>query len=70
MNKKVGRNLVIDVQNTLVVNALLRYGNDAQKRKWLPKLAADTVASYALSEAASGSDAFALAMRAVSGRVR
>jgi len=57
--------VVIDVQNTLVVNALLRYGNAAQQRRWLPRLAADTVASYALSEAASGSDAFALATRAV-----
>jgi short-chain 2-methylacyl-CoA dehydrogenase len=52
--------VVIDVQNTLVVNALMKYGNEAQKQRWLPKLAKDTVASYALSEAASGSDAFAL----------
>jgi alkylation response protein AidB-like acyl-CoA dehydrogenase len=52
------------VQNTLVINALLRWGTDDQKRRYLPKLAADTIGAYALSEAASGSDAFALATRA------
>jgi alkylation response protein AidB-like acyl-CoA dehydrogenase len=57
--------VVVDVQNTLAINAVLRYGNDGQKRQWLPRLAADTVASYALSEAGSGSDAFALQTRAV-----
>jgi short/branched chain acyl-CoA dehydrogenase len=53
------------VQNTIVNNAILRWANAAQKKKYLPRLATDTVASYALSEAGSGSDAFALATRAV-----
>jgi len=57
--------VIADVQNTIVNNAILRWANAAQKRKYLPRLAADTVASYALSEAGSGSDAFALATRAV-----
>jgi alkylation response protein AidB-like acyl-CoA dehydrogenase len=57
--------VVVDVQNTLVNNALMRWGNDEQKRRWLPRLAADTVGAYALSEAEAGSDAFALATRAV-----
>jgi alkylation response protein AidB-like acyl-CoA dehydrogenase len=56
--------VLVDVQNTLVNNALLRWGNDAQKRRYLPKLAGEWVGSYALSEASSGSDAFALAARA------
>ncbi len=56
--------VLVDVQNTLCVNALLRWGTEAQKRKYLPTMAADTVAAYALSEAASGSDAFALQARA------
>jgi butyryl-CoA dehydrogenase/short/branched chain acyl-CoA dehydrogenase len=56
--------LVVDVHNTLVVNALRRWSTDAQKQKWLPRLASDTVGAYALSEAGSGSDAFALQMRA------
>ena len=56
--------LVVDVHNTLVTNALLRWGNEDQKRKYLPRLAADTVGAYALSEAGSGSDAFALETRA------
>jgi alkylation response protein AidB-like acyl-CoA dehydrogenase len=56
--------VLVDVQNTLVINALLRWGTDDQKRRYLPKLAADTIGAYALSEAASGSDAFALATRA------
>lgn len=56
--------VIVDVQNTLVINALLRWASDAQKQQYLPKLAKDTVASYALSEAASGSDAFALQTRA------
>src|SRR5215510_13185285 len=51
----------IDVQNTLVNNAIMRWASDAQKRKYLPRLAKDTVGAYALSEAESGSDAFALA---------
>ena len=54
----------VDVQNTLVINALLRWANDAQKEQYLPRLAADTVGAYALSEASSGSDAFALKCRA------
>jgi len=53
------------VQNTIVNNAILKWANAAQKKKYLPRLATDTVASYALSEAGSGSDAFALATRAV-----
>lgn len=56
--------VIIDVQNTLVSNALLRWGNDEQKRKYLPRLARDTVGSYALSEPQSGSDAFGLETRA------
>jgi len=52
------------VQNTLVNNALLRYANDAQKAKYFPRLASKWVGAYALSEAGSGSDAFALACRA------
>src|ERR1700732_114879 len=57
--------VVVDVQNTLVNNALLRWGNDEQKKRYLPKMAADTVGAYALSEASSGSDAFGLQTRAV-----
>ena len=57
--------VIVDVQNTIVNNAILRWANPDQKRRYLPRLAADTVASYALSEAGSGSDAFALATRAV-----
>ena len=56
--------VLVDVQNTLVVNAFLRWGNDDIKRRYLPKLAATTVGAYALSEAGSGSDAFALTTRA------
>ncbi len=52
--------VLVDVQNTLTVNAVLRWGNEAQKRQYLPRMATDTVCSYALSEAGSGSDAFAL----------
>jgi short/branched chain acyl-CoA dehydrogenase len=57
--------VIVDVQNTLFNNAILRWANDEQKRRWLPRASRDTVASYALSEAGSGSDAFALATRAV-----
>jgi alkylation response protein AidB-like acyl-CoA dehydrogenase len=57
--------VIVDVQNTLFLNAILRWGTAEQKRRWLPRAAKDTVASYALSEAGSGSDAFALATRAV-----
>jgi alkylation response protein AidB-like acyl-CoA dehydrogenase len=56
--------VLVDVQNTLVVNAFLRWGSDDLKRRYLPRLAADTVGAYALSEAGSGSDAFALTTRA------
>lgn len=56
--------VLVDVQNTLVINALLRWGSDEVKRRYLPKLATRTVGAYALSEAGSGSDAFALATRA------
>ena len=56
--------VLVDVHNTLVVNALRRWASEAQKRQWLPRLATDTVGAYALSEAGSGSDAFALQTRA------
>jgi len=56
--------VLIDVQNTLCINALLRWGTPEQKKVYLPRLATDTVGAYALSEASSGSDAFALQMRA------
>ena len=55
----------IDVQNTLVNNAIMRWANGEQKKRYLSRLAKDTVGAYALSEANSGSDAFALACRAV-----
>jgi alkylation response protein AidB-like acyl-CoA dehydrogenase len=57
--------VLVDVQNTLVNNALIRWGNPEQKKKYLTQLAAESVGAYALSEAGSGSDAFALATRAV-----
>jgi alkylation response protein AidB-like acyl-CoA dehydrogenase len=56
--------VLVDVQNTLVINALLRWANEAQKQRYLPKMASEWVGSYALSEASSGSDAFALKLRA------
>ena len=56
--------VLVDVQNTLVVNALLRFGSEDVKRRYLTKLAHATVGAYALSEAGSGSDAFALTTRA------
>jgi alkylation response protein AidB-like acyl-CoA dehydrogenase len=56
--------VIVDVQNTLVNNALLRWGNAEQKKRYLPKMASEWVGAYALSEAASGSDAFALQTRA------
>jgi alkylation response protein AidB-like acyl-CoA dehydrogenase len=55
----------VDVQNTLVNNALIRYGSEEQKRKYLTQLASERVGAYALSEAGSGSDAFAMQTRAV-----
>lgn len=57
--------VLVDVQNTLVNNALIRWGNPEQKTKYLNKLATGTVGAYALSEAGSGSDAFAMQTRAV-----
>jgi len=57
--------VIVDVQNTLFNNALARWANEDQRRRWLPRAAKDAVASYALSEAGSGSDAFALTTRAV-----
>src|SRR6202140_4207655 len=56
--------VIVDVQNTLVNNALLRWGSEEQKKRYLPKMAAETVGAYGLSEAGSGSDAFALQTRA------
>jgi butyryl-CoA dehydrogenase/short/branched chain acyl-CoA dehydrogenase len=56
--------VVVDVHNTLVVNAFLRWATDAQRQHWFPRLASDTLGAYALSEAQSGSDAFALQTRA------
>jgi butyryl-CoA dehydrogenase/short/branched chain acyl-CoA dehydrogenase len=57
--------VIADVQNTIANNILIRWGNDEQKRRYFPQLATNTVASFALSEAGSGSDAFAMATRAV-----
>jgi butyryl-CoA dehydrogenase/short/branched chain acyl-CoA dehydrogenase len=56
--------VLVDVQNTLAAAALLHWATEEQKEKYLPRLASDTVGAYALSEAASGSDAFALQTRA------
>ncbi|HEX2669665.1 MAG TPA: acyl-CoA dehydrogenase [Polyangiaceae bacterium] len=56
--------VLVDVQNTLVENALLRWGSVEQRERYCPKLASEWVGSYALSEASSGSDAFALKARA------
>ena len=56
--------VIVDVQNTICNNAVLRWGDAGQKARYLPRLAENTVASYALSEAGAGSDAFALATRA------
>ena len=56
--------VLVDVHNTLVVNALRRWASPAQMQQWLPRLATDTVGAYALSEAGSGSDAFGLQTRA------
>jgi alkylation response protein AidB-like acyl-CoA dehydrogenase len=57
--------VLVDVQNTLVNNCILRFGSNEQKEAYLPRLASDIVGAYALSEAGSGSDAFALQTRAV-----
>ncbi len=56
--------VMVDVNNTLTINAFLNYGNDALKKKYITRLATDTVGAYCLSEAGSGSDAFALQTRA------
>src|SRR5579863_8103713 len=56
--------VIVDVQNTICNNALIRWAAQEQKAKYLPRLAENMVASYALSEAGSGSDAFAMATRA------
>lgn len=56
--------VLCDVQNTLVTNAFLKWGTEAQKDKYLPKMAKEWVGAYALSESSSGSDAFALKLRA------
>ena len=56
--------VLVDVHNTLVINALRRWATPAQQQHWLPRLATNTVGAYALSEAGSGSDAFALQTRA------
>jgi alkylation response protein AidB-like acyl-CoA dehydrogenase len=57
--------VLVDVQNTLVNNAFLRWGSESLKEKYLPQLTSEKVGAYALSEAGSGSDAFALVTRAV-----
>ena len=57
--------VIVDVQNTLVNNALMNWGNERQKARYLPQLATQSVGAYALSEASAGSDAFALQTRAV-----
>ncbi|HWI18296.1 MAG TPA: acyl-CoA dehydrogenase [Vicinamibacterales bacterium] len=57
--------VLVDVQNTLVINAVMRWGTEDLKRKYLPKFATSMIGAYCLSEAGSGSDAFALATRAV-----
>lgn len=57
--------VLVDVQNTLVNNCILRWGNEAQKAKYLSMLCKSRVGAYALSESGSGSDAFALKCRAV-----
>lgn len=56
--------VMVDVHNTLVNTAVLKWGSPELKKKWLPKLATDTVGSFCLSEPVSGSDAFALATKA------
>lgn len=56
--------VLVDVQNTLVINALLRWASEEQKQRYLPRLATEIAGAYALSEAGSGSDAFALQTRA------
>ena len=57
--------VLVDVQNTLVINALNRWATEEQLARILPRMAEDLIGAYALSEAGSGSDAFALSCRAV-----
>jgi alkylation response protein AidB-like acyl-CoA dehydrogenase len=57
--------VLVDVHNTLCINAFLRWGSEGQRQQYLPKFAAGTLGAYALSESGSGSDAFALTTRAV-----
>ena len=57
--------IYVDVHNTLVNNALLRWGSDEQKARYLPRMTTDLLGAFALSEPASGSDAFALECKAV-----
>jgi len=52
--------VIVDIQNTLINTSIMKYGSDALKKKWLPRLATDTLGSFCLSEAGSGSDAFAM----------
>ena len=59
--------VLVDVQNTLVINALLHWGHTDIQRRYLPRLAASAVGAYALSESGSGSDAFAMTTRATDG---
>ncbi|PIU00954.1 MAG: acyl-CoA dehydrogenase [Bdellovibrionales bacterium CG10_big_fil_rev_8_21_14_0_10_45_34] len=56
--------VLVDVQNTLVTNAFLKWANSEQKKKYLPRLASECIGAYALSESVSGSDAFALKLKA------
>src|SRR5215475_3330368 len=56
--------VIVDVQNTLCINALLQWATEEQKRRYFPRMAKDLLGAYALSEASSGSDAFALQTRA------
>ena len=56
--------VLVDVQNTLVTNAFLRWATEEQKQKYLPRMASEAVGAYALSESGSGSDAFALGLKA------
>jgi alkylation response protein AidB-like acyl-CoA dehydrogenase len=52
--------VIVDIQNTLINTSIMKYGSEALKEKWLPRLATDTLGSFCLSEATSGSDAFAM----------
>ena len=56
--------VIVDIQNTLINTSIMKYGSEALKNQWLPRLATDTLGSFCLSESGSGSDAFAMATRA------